>query len=247
MININSPRGLGDALHLRAIVIHLLETGKEVSVFTQWPDVFSDLDVAVQPAEEAVNRPDLFSARACFQCQLPYVRALSQFRNACLQAGVFDAIELNIRWTVRNQTLLDKVKSKAAGKPILIYQPLKRVKNASDGLLRPDRSALRKIVNDRSEFFRVRIGHPDYAEDDEIERDLDLFGKTTVSDVIDLASICEMTVSEPSFVSVLAQCFDKRFVCLFSSLALQSAVKKVAGVTPQRILEKPHLATVVYD
>lgn len=243
MIHINAPRGLGDALHLRAIVLHLLSKGEDVTVFTQWPEVFSDVDVQTLPPDEAVKYPDLFSARACFQCLLPQVRKLSQFRNACLQAGVFEPIELNIQWNVRNSALIDEIK----GKRVLAYQPLKRAKNANDALLRPDRGVLRRLVSERSDCFRVRVGHPEYAEDDDIVCELDLFGKTTISDVIDLVSVCELTISEPSFLSILAQCFDKRFVCLFSRTASQSSVKKVAGVTPERILEKPHLATVVYD
>lgn len=45
MIRLNAPKGLGDAIHVRAVVIHLLRQGELVTVFTRWPEVFADLDI----------------------------------------------------------------------------------------------------------------------------------------------------------------------------------------------------------
>lgn len=247
MIHLNSPRGLGDAIHVRAIVLYLLAQGESVTVFTRWPEVFDDLDVTLLPAEEASRHRDLFSARACFQCMVPSVRVLSQFRNACLQAGVYDPIELSIDWIVKNKALLEDVRHKA-DRPILIFQPLKFAGNPDEEARRPNDDAFRALIAGYGDYFRVKVGHPQFAKDDDaLPCDLDLFGKTTVTDAIDIITIADLVCSEPSFLGVLAQAFDKRLVCMFSRRGLRSSVKRVAGVTPQRVFHKTHLTTAVYD
>lgn len=248
MIRINSPRGLGDAIHLRAIVRHLLSIGHEVTVFTRWPEMFGDLPVTVHAADEAIEYRDLISARACFQCRVPQVREMSQFANACLQAGIDQPIDLDIGWAVRNAPLLKDITGRAAGRPILVFQPLKHVSNSNEELLRPDNDAFRALIGSHRDHFKVRVGHPRFVDDDHaLPGDLDLVGKTSVTDAIDLVTICDLVCCEPSFLGIAAQAFDKKVICLFSSRALRSTVIKVAGVTPARVFHKPHLSTAVYD
>lgn len=249
MIKINSPRGLGDAIHVRAIVLHLFSLGENVTVFTRWPDVFADLDgLIILPVEEAGAHRETFSARTCFQCLVPSVRELSQFRGACLQVGIYDPIDLDIRWRARNAALLQKTLQEAGGRPVLLFQPLKRAGNADEEERRPDRGAFRRLVANHPGHFKIKVGHPDFAEDDAgLAADLDLFGRTSISEAIDLATIADVICAEPSFLGILAQAFDKRFTCIFSARALRSGVKKVAGVTPTRIFHRPDLCTAVYD
>lgn len=249
MIKINSPRGLGDAIHVRAIVLHLLSLGETVMVFTRWPDVFADIKgLTVLPAERVSEHRDAFGARVCFQCLIPSVRELSQFRSACLQSGILDPIALDIRWRVRSPALLYKTRQKANGRPVLLFQPLKRAGNVDEEERRPDPGAFRRLVAGFDGHFKIKIGHPDFAEDDAgLATDLDLFGRTSISEAIDLATLADAICAEPSFLGIVAQAFDKPFSCLFSTRALTSDVKKVAGATPTRIFHRPDLCTAVYD
>lgn len=246
MIWLNSPKGLGDAIHVRAVVLHLLKQGEEITVFTLWPDVFDNLPVSVRPADEAKQHLDLTSARACVQCMVPHIRGLSQFRNVCLQAGILEPIDLDIEWSARNSPLLDGVLSKA-DRPILIFQPLKRVNNEEDELRRPNVDAFDRLIAGHEDHFTVRIGHPQFVEDMPIACDLDLFGKLSVTDAIDLVTIADLVCSEPSYLGILAQAFDKKLECLFSARGLRSKVKSVAGATPERLFHKKQKTTAIYD
>lgn len=247
MIRLNAPKGLGDAIHVRAVVIHLLRQGELVTVFTRWPEVFADLDISVRPADEARQYDDVTSARACLQCIVPYIRNLSLFRNVCLQAGIIDVVDPNIGWTVRNRALVDVVKT-LADRPILIFQSLKIVANEEDKQRRPDGEAFRRLINGHREHFKVKLGHSQFVQDDaDLACDLDLFDKLTVTDAIDLVKIADVVCSEPSYLTILGQAFSTKVECLFSVRGLRSNIKSVAGITPERLFHNKHRATAFYD
>lgn len=248
MLRINAPRGLGDAIHVRAVCLHLLSKGENLCVFTRWPEVFSGLAIDVRAEDEQAGHRDLRSVRACFQCQIPYIRDLSQFRNACMQAGVFEPIELNIGWKIRNSALLKGIMRHAGRRPIMCYQPLKVANNADDDERRPSPDVFRRMVNDCADYFRIRLGHPKFTPSDEtLECELDLLGKVSVADAIDVVTAASLVCSEASYLGILAQAFKKKFTCLFARRGLESTSLRVAGVTPQRIFHAPELCTAVID
>lgn len=247
MIRLNAPKGLGDAIHVRAVVIHLLRQGELVTVFTRWPEVFADLDISVRPANEARQYDDVTSARACLQCIVPYIRNLSLFRNVCLQAGIIDAINLDIDWKVKNRALVDEVDA-LAQRPILIFQPLKTVANEEDEQRRPNSEVFRRLINGHREHFKVKVGNCQFVDDDAaLACDLDLFGKLTVTDAIDMVKIADVVCSEPSYLTILGQAFSTKVECLFSVRGLRSNIKSVAGITPERLFHNKHRATAFYD
>lgn len=244
-MNLIGPKGLGDAIYLRAIALHFLEIGKQVTVFTFWPDVFSDLPVQALTAAGVTGEPGegtkLKQSFYCLHCQAPAMRVLTQFQMMCLQAGVEVPIELRADWKVRNQGLVDSVIAQAKGRPILLYQPVRRVQKPYD--LPPESAEFLKHLDDS--YFRVKVGHPNYSDGDgPCERNL--FGACSVSDLFDLASVADLCYAEPSYLPILAQALDRRFVCMFSRRALASDFAKVAGVRPERLFHKPHLGTAVY-
>lgn len=245
-MNLIGPKGLGDAIYLRAIVLHFLEIGKPVTVYTFWPDVFSGLPVEVKSAVGVSGDPGeglkLRGAFYCLQCNAPAMRVLTQFQMMCLQAGVETPIALRADWKVRNRTLVDSVREQARGKPVLLYQAPKRATKPYQ--FPPDSGEFQKfLLNDA--HFRVKVGHPNYG-DDEFPSDRNLFGLCSVSDLFDLASVADLCYAEPSYLPILAQAMDRRFVCMFSRKALESDFAKVAGVRPERLFHKPHLGKAIY-
>ncbi len=251
MIKLNSPKGLGDAIYLRSIVLHLLARGEQVKVFTVWPDVFDDLPVEIIGANDYVYDDDLHHAMACLHCRVPAIMALDRFRLTCLQAQVLGSVELTMAWRAKiDSVVVKQVKEKAAGKPVLLYQPRKISKDDDQELTRPLRAAFNRYLATRGDCFRVKIGSPSFVHDDrDLACDLDLFGKTSIKDVFDIASVSDLIFGEAScFLPNLAEALDKPFVCMFSRRATMSIHRKrVWSMRPEFLIHKKHLATVVYD
>ncbi len=228
-------KGLGDALYVRAIALHLISK-VPVTVYTPWPEVFSDLAVTVKPLSARTLQVDIRHCSYCLHCRLPEVKKTSMFEMACRQAGVLEPVELQVAWEVRNRKLADKVKALAAGRQILAYQPPKVGSSVSANDFESHLGA---------DHFRIRLGCPGVAQDIGAS-DLDLFGKTAVTDLLDVASLADGFFGEPCYLTTLAQAMDKPFTCLFSSSAATAADSRTRNLTPERFFHKPHLGTALY-
>jgi hypothetical protein len=252
---LNAPRGLGDAIYLRAVALHLLAMGKAVKVFTRWPDVFSGMDVefgsmaevtALEGQKFRAPSTQVRNVMACLHCQVPYIAALDKFALACLQAGIEDEIELRIDWQVRNDDLVNRIRDAAGVRPIVVFQPLRKAHNEADEVLRPKAGAFAKYVG-AVEGFKVKVGSAEFTTDDGLSCDLDLYGQTSVTDVLDVVSCADLCVAENCFLPVAAQAMNRRFVLVMARRALASNLNKVRGITPERMMQKPHLGCVVFD
>jgi hypothetical protein len=245
-IDLNAPKGLGDAIYLRAIVLHLLERGDEPTVFTRWPDVFADIPATVKRVEDVTGAEDLRHAMYCLFCRVPAVRALDQFALACLQAGILEPVALRMDWKIKNDRLVDDIRRRAGSRRILLFQPVKCA-NADQEALRPKQDSFARFIAG-GDGFRVKVGNPAHIRaGDATPCDLDLIGKTSISDVFDVASVIDSIYCEPCFLLPLAEAMDKPVVCMFSRRGLASKVERVYNVTPERLFHKKHLATAVYD
>lgn len=246
---LNAPRGFGDAIYLRAVVLHLLARGEAVEVFTQWPHVFKGLPVRISPLAEVDRGEEIHIAAACYHCRVPAVMALDQFTVICLQAGITEKVEFRLGWTVRNQALVDRVRREAAGRRIMLYQPEKVSGNPDEKLLRPRAAAFEKFLAGHADCYRVRLGHPRYAKDHPLPCELDLFGRTSVKDIFDLAVSCDTIFGEAAcYLPILAQAADKPFTCLFSTRGMAAVDRRhVWVIRPSLIFHKKHLATAIFD
>jgi len=245
VIYLNSSKGLGDAIYLRAATLYLLERGESVTVFTRWPDVFSGLPVAIRPVGEREGRLDLCQ----FACSLGRLNLenFSNFSACCKKARFEKTIELRIDWSVRNKALVDRVVREAKGRKVFVYQPVKTPHNDLQALATPHRDAYNRVVVEHGEYFRVRLGMPPYVEEDRgAPCEMDLFGRASISDAFDIATVGDLFFGQHCYIPMLAEAMDKRFVCMFSRRALGS-VEKIRNFRPDRLIHKKHLGTVVYD
>lgn len=249
MIHVSAAKGLGDAIYLRAIVLQMLDRGDAVTVHTTWPDVFLGLPVGLKDKRDEIPGADWHLATACLRCRLQMTQSLDQFRMAAMQAGVENPGPPELRWTVTAPAWLDGIKRTAGGRPIMLYQPLKRSQNEVGRLLRPDAAAFSAhVASCRGEFYRIKVGHPDFLEDDpSLECEMNLFGKTRVAEMIDLATIADQIFCEASALLALGQCLGRRAVCMFSRRAVESPYHYPRNVNPLRLFAIPELAQAVYD
>lgn len=245
---LNGPKGLGDAIYLRALVLHLLAAGDTVEVYTSWPEVFVGLPITVERADGYGDYGTLTHMTACMNCQVPHIARLDKFTLACLQAGVSDPVELKLDWKVRNAALINDIVKRSDGRKIFLFQPLKIAHNIEQVLIAPHRLAYRKFVSDKSDHFRVKVGSPEFIEaNDHPPSDYDLVGRTSVGDVFDIATHADLVFGDLNYLHILAQALDRRFVIMCSRRGLASNIKRVAGMRPDRFIQKPHLGHAILD
>jgi hypothetical protein len=240
MFHLMAAKGLGDALYMRAIAIHLIASGEAVTVFTMWPDAFLGIDVAVKPLGARTGAEDIRHCNFCLHCRLPEVQMGGMFEMACRQAGILEPVELKAGWAIRNKPLVDKVRRAAGGRPIMVYQPLKPAAGVEQRLVQPLLGPYADYIESRSDHFRVKLG---LGGDGACE--MDLTGKTSICDAMDVAAAADFIFGEPCYLTTLAQAMDKTYGCMFSRRAQSAIQSRVRNLTPERFMAKP--GTVVYD
>lgn len=249
MINLNGSKGLGDALYVRAVARHLIwKEGKEVTVFTRWPEVFRDLPLKVKALGDVTGREDLHNVVSCGHCRVQQPASLDFFTLACRQAGIVDEVDLYIDWKIKDQNLVDGIRRQAKGRRVFVYQSPKKSSGAEQEAMRPNRAAFNRFVANHADCFRVRLGHPGFVEDDQdAPCELDLFGKVSVTDALDVGAGADLMFSDPSFITVMAESMGKRFTAMLSRRAETFPNIRARAATADRLFHNKNLLTVVYD
>lgn len=245
MIEIKGSKGLGDAIYLRAVVLHLLDQGHRVTVYTPWPVMFEDLAVKIRPVAACEG---LASLRfAAYSTARTNPDGISNFEAACGKAQIKEPVALRLDWKVSRPQLVEQILTKAAGRKIFVYQPPKRPHNPEQELLRPTRKVYNQFVADHADHYRIKLGQAPYVDEDAgAPCELDLFGKASIRDAFDIGTVGDLFFGESCYVPMLGEAMDKRFAVMFTRRALNSDTR-VRNLTPERLFHKKHLGTAVYD
>lgn len=234
MIHLRAAKGLGDALHLRAVALHLIERGHRVTVYSDWADVLCDLPIAVAPLARSV--PD--ARTVCYSLSRPLDPGADKFVMSCRKAGIEEPVELRINWRVRNEGLVRSVRKRAGGRRVLVYQPQRRTHSALEDIVSPQHDAFREHLAGRSDAFRVRVGRTPFVHGGmELPCDLDLVDQMSVSDAIDLGAAADEFFCEPCYLLVLGEALRKPVTCMFSARAMREQ-GKARNYTPDRFLHR---------
>lgn len=243
---IRCGRGLGDALYLQSVVRHLVNKGQKLHVMTDWPDVFEPLSDEVMLHPFSRERIDVI---AHYTIRKHYTDT-TQFKDCCIQAGITEPVELRLDWTVKNASLVASVKSKAAGKPIMLVEMIRNPMNRSDRFgieLLPDLELMQEVLTKlKEQYFLVQVGRgKELFKFDGI--DLDLTNATTVSDLIDLAYASSAMYGYCSFFVPLAESLNKKSLFVWSRRGLNSNEQFIRTITPQKILHKRDISHYIVD
>ncbi len=131
---------------------------------------------------------------------------------------------------------------------MFVYQHPKLATNVEQEDMRPRAESFARILDQYRDYYRVRVGHPDWVRADKhAPCDLDLFGKISVTDAIDIGTVGDLFYGEPSFITILAEAMDKPFVVMFSSRAKTSRYIRARNLNFLRAVHKRHLGVAVYD
>lgn len=229
---IRGGSGLGDALYVRPIAEHFVRAGDRVVVCTNYPDVFIGSGAAVDAFSR--QKIDVLAHYASRKADT----TTNQWEDVCISARV-PPMPLRFAWTVQNARLVEEVTTRAAGRPIVLvhagYVPMGRTDGFGAELL-PEREAVETTLQALQDVLLVRIGKdPVYP----LRCELDLQGRTSITDLLDLASICHGAVGQCSYIIPLAEAAGKPLLIVWASRGLTAHQPFVRAITPKKVLSAP--------
>ncbi len=228
MKSIRAGKGLGDSLYLQGVVRHLVEKGQSLSVCSNWPEVFRDLPVKVEPFRRNAD----INAHYTLRKGRPET---DQFEDCCLQAGIREPVEFRLDWKA-TKSLIDGLPKPVVC--VLIYRlPMDRADGFAADLL-PDFRQMQRMIDalkGRATIVQIGSGKP-LKHYEGI--DLDLANKTSVSELLDVASKADGFLGYCSFLVPLAESLDKPALFLWSSKGVVSRTPYIRQITPKKILHK---------
>lgn len=234
MRRIRGGSGLGDALYVRPFVEYFAGKGEKLVVCTDWPDVFRGLSCERAPFD-----------RLGIQLLAHYTLgkrnpSSTQWEDVCASVGV--RIPFSINWSTCNEDLIKEVRSKAAGRAVVLLHGGRTPMGRQDGFgreLLPLPRAFEAVLQEFRDCFIVRVGLSTDIEY-ELPCSLDLTGKTSVADLLDLGKHCDGVIGQCSLAVPLAEAFDKPLVAVWAEKGLTRAPSAyIRQITPKKILSKP--------
>lgn len=244
MISIRGGSGFGDALYLQSVARYFIERGDTIEVCSKWNDVFRPLGhkCKISPfRRDRIDRLAHYSARR-------KRTDTDQFQDCCIQAGITELVDLRLDWVINNRSLVDKVMSPC--KPIVLLQLPRRSMDRTDNYgieLSPDWLRIQtaiNIVRPRATIIQVGYGSPLHRFEGV---DIDLVGKTSVADLIDVASIARGFLGYVSYFVPLAESFSSPALFVWSRAGLRSNDEIIRTITPQKILHRKDKCHAVID
>lgn len=240
-LTMRGPSGLGDAIYLRVVAEHIAEQGVDLEVLNNYPDVFCGAAVTVKPFVRGM-KVDIVS-HYVYGKNNP---GTNQFQDMCIAAKLPATIPLRFDWKVMNRRLVDDLRTRAAGRKIIVVHGGRTPMARTDGFgaeLLPLKAAFDLVLGELRDCFLVRVGkHALYP----LAAELDLQDRTTVTDLIDIGQACDGWVAQCSFAVPLAEAFDKPLLAVWAAAGLRAKHGYVKSITPQKILSKSS-STYVFD
>lgn len=208
-----------------------------MTVLSFFPDVFIGSGAQVHPFDKSLIDPrvDLIAHYAPYRQDQTSTQYADMLRGAKLPN-----IPLRFDWTIRSRGLVDELRDLAAGDPIVLVHGGRPPFGRTDGVGReilPRREAFETVLGMFADCFTVRVGKGEQTYP--LPADVDLCNRTSVADLIDIASICDAIVTQCGFPIPLGECFDKPVLAIWSARGLNSAQPIIPMVTPRKILSKP--------
>ena len=237
---IRSGRGLGDTLYMQSLVRYLVEKGEKLQVCTDYPEIFDGTPVTFDVfSRHNIDYLSHYTKRKSDQ-------RTNQWQDICLSAGV--EAELKIDWKVKNKSLVNELLDMANGRKILFVhggrEPMARKDKFGRELL-PDGKAFNKALGLLEEYFRIQVGDSELLYTIKVDQNLNR--ATSVTDMLDIASVADAFYGQCSFIVPLAESFDKKLMVMWASKGIKSQEPYIATITPKKILSKPTSHHMVDD
>ncbi len=231
--------GLGDSLYVQSIARYYVMNGQRVIVRSSHPDVFRPIGVPViQFSKER-------GAIVAHYVERKTEPGTSQWQDVCISAGVPANTEMLLDWKILNGRNADYFLG--VRRPVIAVLLPRNGMNRNDGFaneLLPNWKTLDHLL--QCGAYKVQIG-----QGDPLFRfhniDLNLANKTSVGDLIDVASVVDGFVGWCSFMFPLAESLQKPFFSLWSARGFKSRNPFISSLTPQKVIHRKDLSFHAVD
>lgn len=246
MRSIRAGKGLGDAMYLQAVARHFVRQGEQLEICSNWPEVFRPLGQAARVVPFRRINVDIC---AHYTMRKRFTHT-NQFEDCCIQAGIREPVDFKLDWAISDPAFVESIKSRAAGKPLLLVQLPRLPMDRQDGFgreLLPDCRVIQSCI-DRLRgsacVIQAGSGEPLFRFHGV---DIDCANATTVSQLIDLGFIADAMLGYSSFTIPLAEQFSKPALLVWARAGLQSTTTFIRQITPEKILSRSTSKYVVDD
>lgn len=246
MISVRGGAGLGDAIYLQSVSRRLLDEGHDrVEVCSRYADVFLPLGARVMCSpfrRKPIDRLAHYATRRGNP-------ETTQFEDCCISAGVAKDTPLRLDWLPRNRGLVDAVR--AGGRPVIaVGLPRSPFGDRPDqyGKELLPRWAVIQDAIDRlpgsAKVIQIGAGKSLHEFSGLAE---DYANRTSVSDLLDIASACDAFLGYVSFLVPLAEAMGKPGLFIWSRRGLGSGNKLIRQITPTKVFHGSFCRAVVDD
>ncbi len=230
--------GLGDNIHQRAVVRHLMKSGV-VHLETPWPSVYHDLEgdrlrfvkrptslrTQAKNAEREESKFIKHAAPSAVNVRVGYshdsVRRQGSFLSAmCQPFGISNpdfSLPVPQSWVEQVQDMLP-----TQGKPVMVYRPLVERKEWNGCASRnPDKDAYKALFDAiADDYFVVSIADLvpgfEWISGHEVRADLSFHaGELSFEQLAGLFSLADLVFCSPGFSLILAQAVNAKLVAVF--------------------------------
>jgi hypothetical protein len=244
MKRIRGGSGLGDALYVQAVARHIVMRGEHLEVCTAWPDVFKPLSGKISIAPFSRQNIDYLAHYS----QRKMLTETNQFQDCCNAAGIQEPVDFKLDWKLEGKVLQARVRE--AGKPIVVVQMPRAPMGRTDGFcseILPDCKRIQRaidLIGANVTIVQVGSGIPLFAFRG---IDFDLSNRTTISQLLDIASIASGFLGYVSCAVPMAESFSRPGLFVWSRRGLNSGAPYARAITPKKILHRPSSRYVIDD
>lgn len=231
-LRIRGGNGLGDAIYVLAMARHIKKQGVELEVCTRYPQLFEHLNIKTASfSRENITYLAHYTSRKT-------QKGTNQWQDICASIGNrSEGAQLEVEWEILNEALVQEIERR---KPVLVVHggrcPMQR-KDGFGNELVPDQRSFNDILSQlRKRYYTIYIGEGRRLFN--LDVDLDLNGKTSLTDLLDIASVADAFFGQCSFIIPLAEIFNKPLLVLWSAKGLTSNNTAISTITPDKVLSK---------
>lgn len=232
--------GIGDSLYVRAVVEYFLRDGERVTVCANHAEIFYGLDCKIE-----AHRRDRVTTHAVYTTRKSRTDS-NQWQDVCIQAGIPADTPLCFTWQCRNPALIQELRAKANGRPLILVHGGRTPMGRKDGFgkeLLPNKAAFDAVLSALGDCYTVRVGKG--ADAYPLPVSIDLNGATSVSELMDLGQACDAVVGQCSFAIPLAEGFDKPAIFVWAAAGFKAQHAYIRQIRPEKVLSSERSAFVL--
>jgi hypothetical protein len=248
---IKCASGFGDSLYMYPIVKYLIESGQEESiiVMTDYADIYKCASFK-DKLSFVKHSKDMAQYKISY-CGNKYKLGTSQFQDVCLAAGVPTHTDFTIDWKIRNTELINNIRKLSSNKKKVCFisapfKPFGRVDEFGKELTINYKRMDDLIARNKDDYFFIQVckNIPEYQLNN---IDLNLAGKTSISDVLDIMSISDRSMGQIGHILPLSEVFDTKCLLFFSRKGLQCENRFISSIKYEKVVHKKCIVNYCVD